>query len=381
MPISPWADHWNLRPGVTYLNHGSFGPAPRTVRAAHTAWVNELHREPMDFFMRRLDPALRAARERLGRFVGTSGDNLCFVDNATMAMNVIAHNLPLAPGDEVLSNHHEYGAVYRLWQARCAAADARLVVARLPCPIESAQALVDALFAAVTPRTRAIVVSHVTSPTAMIFPVQEICRQARRQGIITCIDGPHAVAMLPLEIDALDCDYYAASCHKWLSAPFGCGFLYVHPRHQPVVRPLVTSWGRTPTGEPESWRDEFSWVGTRDPAAFLSVTAAIAWIEGIGLTRFRDYAHGLVTEARRQITAWTGLPALVPDGNAWYGTMISLPLPPGDCPGLQQALWDRFQIEVPIVDWEGYRLVRPSCHLYSTLEDIEILVWALKQLL
>src|SRR5262245_30076601 len=215
MKSTPWRDLWSLRPGVTYLNHGSFGPAPKTVLAARQDWTERLEAEPMAFFVRQLEGHLEQARDRLGRFVGTKGEHLVFVDNATFGMNIIANSFPLAAGDEVLATDHEYGAVLRIWRKACQKAGANLVVQRLPERFTSADEVVETLFAGATPRTKLLVVSHVTSPTAVILPVERICRRAREGGIPVCIDGPHAPAAVPVEIDRLGCDFYTASCHKW----------------------------------------------------------------------------------------------------------------------------------------------------------------------
>jgi len=371
-----------LEPGIAYLNNGSFGPPPLPVIAAQQAVRDELNANPMRFFVRGWDERFDAAAEAVGRFVGTSGRNLSFLPNATMAMNVVAHSLLLQPGDEVLLNDHEYGAVLRTWQNRCEEDGTRVVVASLPQPIVSRDAVVDAIFAAVTQRTRLIVVSHVTSPTAMVLPVEEICRRAAAAGVAVCIDGPHALAMRDIRLDELDCDFYCCSGHKWLSAPFGSGFLYVHPRRQADIRPLVTSWGkRTPADVPSAWTDEFRWSGTSDPTAYLAMPAAIEFLQQVGVDAFRRHTHALAGESRRRIEELTDLPAFVPDDVAWYGSMITLPLPDGDGPALQTKLHERFGIEVPIVVWNGRRFVRPSFHLYNTLDDLERLVAALKSLI
>src|SRR4051794_30336183 len=251
MPLDPADDaawtklkaEWSLRPGTIYLNHGSFGPPPRSVREARQHWQNAMDSQPMDFFVRQLEPALVAARERLARFVGSPASDLIFVENATVGMNIVADSFPLVAGDQVLLTDHEYGAVHRIWQRACDRAGAMKRTVELPLPFRSAAETTDALFAAATDRTRLIVVSHISSPTAVILPVAEICRRARQRGIAVVIDGPHAIAQTPLNIAELGCDFYTASCHKWLSAPFGSGFLYVAPQHQSRIRPPVLSWG------------------------------------------------------------------------------------------------------------------------------------------
>ncbi|MFN0052526.1 MAG: aminotransferase class V-fold PLP-dependent enzyme [Planctomycetales bacterium] len=403
MPASPHAPLWNLRPGVTYLNHGSFGPSPRSVQAARHELVDQLESEPVDFLVRQLEDRLDAARERLATFVGTKGRHLLFVDNATFGMNIVAQTFPLAAGDEVLATDHEYGAVLRIWRQQCQRTGAALVVRKLPTRFESPEELADELLAGTTPRTRLLVVSHVTSPTAVILPVREICARARQLGIAVCIDGPHAPAAVPVHIDQLGCDFYTASCHKWLSAPFGSGFLYVHPRWQGAARPAIVSWGNSLSGRAPQWSDEFNWSGTRDPSAFLSIPAAIDFLEQLppvaiegeslvasvcGIAGFRQYAHDLARYARRKIQEVTQLEPLVPDRPDWYGPMIALPLPASiaEPPAthvhpLQQALWEQFRIEVPIVNWQGRRYVRVSCHLYNARDDIDRLVDSLQSLL
>jgi isopenicillin-N epimerase len=386
--FAPLKAEWNFRPGTIYLNHGSFGPPPRRVREARQTWQDAIDSQPMDFFVRRLEPALSAARERLAAFVGTSHGNLIFVENATVGMNIVADSFKLAASDEVVLTDHEYGAVKRIWQRACDKVGARTRIVELPLPFRSANETTDALFAAVSDRTRLIVVSHITSPTAVIFPVAEICRRARAHGIAVAIDGPHAVAQVLLEIDRLDCDFYTASCHKWLSGPFGSGFLYVAPRQQSLVRPPVLSWGRLPPGQIDSWADEFVWSGTRNPVAYLAVPAAIDFLEHIGLDAFRARTHWLAQYARRKLVELAQLEPLVPDDPTWYGSMAHVPLSPTTTNEtcavsnpLQHVIWQRLGIEVPIVDFRGRRHIRVSCHLYNDSQQIDRLVVGLKDLL
>lgn len=376
---------WQLAEGVCYLNHGSFGPSPLPVREARQRWTDTLERNPMDFFLRQYETELAKAAECLARFVGANPRELAFVDNATFAMNIVAAQVDLGAGDEILLTDHEYGAVRKIWQHRCDAAGAKVTTAKLPDPLVDQHAIVEAVFAAVTPQTKLIVVSHVTSPTAVILPVQAICQRARKQGIRVCIDGPHAVAMLDVNLRDIGCDYYAASCHKWLSAPFGSGFLYIAARHAQKVQPPVRSWGGKVNGQPFEWQDEFHWIGTRDPAAFLSVPTAIEFLESVGLDTFRKHTHEMARIARERITEFTQLEPITPDAPEWYGPMVTLPLPPlpDGVPGsfqrdpLQDALWERERIEIPLVHWNARRFIRVSCHLYNSMADIDRLLTAL----
>lgn len=377
-----WGRHWHLRPGTTYLNHGSWGPPPAPVREARLEWIRQIDEQPMDFFVRQLEPAWHAARSKLAAFVGTSNEDLIFVENATVGMNLVADSFPLRVGDEVLLTDHEYGAVQRIWQRACQRADAVLRVVKLPLPFRSAEETTAAILSAATDSTRLIVVSHVTSATAVILPVEQICAAAHYRGIAVCIDGPHAPAQVPVDLRQIGCDYYTASCHKWLSAPFGSGFLYVAPPHQARMRPGVLSWGRLLPGALESWSDEFIWSGTRDPSAFLSIPAAIDFLQNdVGIDDFRRGSHALARYARQRLIELTGLPPIVPDDPAWYASMAHVPLPPGDKYALQEQLWLRHGIEVPIMEFAGGRYIRVSCHLYNTPEQIDRLTEALGTLL
>jgi isopenicillin-N epimerase len=368
--------------GVTYLNHGSFGPPPRPVQEARRQWQHRLDSQPMDFFMRNYEPAWLAARQRLAEFINADPHDLVFVENATVAMNVVAASLGLAADDQVLLTDHEYGAVQRIWRRATAAISApEPCVARLPDRIEAAEQVVEAIFSAAGPRTRLVVVSHITSPTAITLPIEAIVREAHRRGIWVCVDGPHAPAQLPLDLAGLGCDFYCASLHKWLSAPFGSGFLYVRPEHQSRIVPPQLSWGRLLPNRPEVWSDEFVWSGTRDPSAMLAVPAAIDFLRQVGEEPFRQHGYELATYARARLAELTGLTPITPDDRQWYTCMAHAPLPPGDAVGLQRDLWQRYAIEVPIVSWNNRRWIRVSCHLYNRSADIDRLIAALEQLL
>jgi isopenicillin-N epimerase len=376
-----WKHLWKLRPDTLYLNHGSFGPPPLLVQQARLEWQQKLDCQPMDFFVRQLEPAWFQVRDRLAKFVGTSSQKLVFVDNATVGMNIVADSFPLRAGQEVLLTNHEYGAVQRIWQRACAKAGAVLKTVSLPLPFTSTEETVATIMTAAGPQTRMIVVSHITSPTAVTLPIAALTTQAREQGIAVCVDGPHALVQEDVALDALGADFYMASCHKWLSAPFGSGFLYVAPQHQSTVRPPYLSWGRLPPTSPSCWADEFLWSGTRDYSAILAIPAAIDFIEKVGLATFRQHAHGLARYAREQLVAWSGRQPIIPDDPTWYCAMAHVPISPGPRLPLQDQLWHQFGIEVPIVEWNGGRYIRVSCHLYNSPEDVDRLLAALRELL
>jgi isopenicillin-N epimerase len=257
---------------LTFLNHGSYGACPAPVFERYQELQRELERNPVDFLARRFAELTGEARAALAAFVGARPDDLVFVPNATAGLNAVIRSLRLEPGDEVLTTRHEYGAVVRTWEF----AGARLVYAE-------PEQLADAI----GPRTRAVSVSHITSPTALVLPVAEICAAAREAGVLSIVDGAHAPGQIPLDLEALGADVYAGNCHKWLCAPKGAGFLWARPEHQRWIEPLVVSWGY---GAETAFAERHGWQGTRDPAAALSVPAAIEAHRSFDLERCRRLA-------------------------------------------------------------------------------------------
>lgn len=371
-------DLFLLDPTVAFLNHGSFGATLRTVFADYQAWQLELERQPVEFLIRRLPELIRTARTALAGQLQTGADELVFVPNATTALNIVARSLELQPGDEVLSTDHEYGAMARMWRLLCARTGAVYKPMPLAVPVTTAEAVVDTLWAGVTARTRVLFVSHVTSPTARILPVRELCRRARAAGILSIVDGAHALGQLPLDLGEIGADFYTANAHKWLCAPKGAAFLHARPAVQPLVRPLIISWGDTnlsPTGRP--FLDEQQWTGTRDPAAFLAVPAALRfWAEHDG-DAVRAACRDLARHAREALARLTGLPHLCPDAPGWFAQMFAVPLPSCDGPRLQADLYARHRVEVPVVPWPGGALLRVSIHAYNSPADIARLLEAL----
>ncbi|HMA36418.1 MAG TPA: aminotransferase class V-fold PLP-dependent enzyme [Chloroflexia bacterium] len=365
-----------LRPDMVFLNHGSFGACPQPVFAVYQQWQRELEAQPVEFLGRRVTDLLATARARLATYVGAGPAELVFVPNATTAINTVARSVRLQPGDAVLATDLEYGAVDRTWQFLCARAGATYVRQPIPLPVTTPEAVVEALWQGVTPRTRAICLSHITSATALILPVAAICRRARQAGILTIVDGAHAPGQLPLDLAAIGADFYAGNCHKWLCAPKGAAFLYVRPEAQAGLDPLVVSWGWQADGS-APFVDVQEWQGTRDIAAYLSVPAAIEFQAAHDWPRVRAACHALLQDIRRRLQALTGLPPICPDSPQWYAQMASSPLPPCDGRALQARLWDEARIEVPIGGETPRPLIRVSIQAYNTPADGDALLAAL----
>jgi isopenicillin-N epimerase len=369
-----------LNPEVAYLNHGSFGACPRPVFEAYQRWQLELERQPVEFLGRRFAELMRQAREPLAAYLQTAADNIVYVPNATVGLNTVARSLRLQPGDEVLSTTHEYGALDRTWRFLCHKWGAVYKNQPIPLPLPSEADFVKALWAGVTPRTRVIFLSHITSPTALIFPVAAVCRRARAEGLLTIVDGAHAVGQLPLALDELGADVYSSNNHKWLCAPKGSAFLYVRPEIQRLVEPLVVSWGwESLMPGPSRFVDEQEWTGTRDIAAYLATPAAIDFMAHHQWQAVRAASQALAQETWQHLLALTGLPALSPANG--FAQMFAAPLPACDWVTLKRRLYDEFKIEVPVLQWQDLHLVRVSVQGYVTHEDTERLIEALKILL
>jgi isopenicillin-N epimerase len=371
-----------LAPGVAFLNHGSFGACPRPVFERYQAWQLELERQPVEFLGRRSRGLLAEARAALGGYLGADADELVYVPNVTTALNVVARSLHLEPGDEVLTADQEYGALTRTWQFVTEQRGARLVVQTVPTPVNEPAEIAQAVWAGVTPRTRVLFLSHVTSPTGMIQPIEALIQRAREAGIWTVIDGAHAPGQIPVDLHALDADFYGGNCHKWLCAPKGAGFLFARRDVQHLLEPLVISWGwRAEEPGPSRFVDEQEQQATRDLAAYLSVPAAIEFLADHNWAAVQHECHALARVARDRIAHLTGLPQLVADSAELYAQMAALPLPGCDARALKQLLYDEYQVEVPVGGGEGLPRVRVSIQGYNTLSDITRLVDALSDLL
>lgn len=368
-----------LDPEIAFLNHGSFGATLRPVFDKYQWWQRELERRPVEFLGRRFADLMGEARSALATYVHTDAANLVYVPNATTGINIVARSLALQSGDEILTTDHEYGAMDRTWRFMCRQAGAVYKQQAIPLPVTTAEDFIDRVWAGVTPRTRVLFLSHITSPTALIFPVRELCRRAREFGILAIIDGAHAVGQIPLDLAEIGADFYTSNLHKWLCCPKGSAFLYARPEVQRLVEPLVVSWGyeaEKPTAS--RFVDEQEWTGTRDIAAFLATSTAIQFYQENHWDQVRAQCHTLAQYAREQINALTGLPPISPDSDGWYMQMVTVRLPKCDKDQVKTQLYDRFQVEVPLVEWQGNTYLRVSIQAYNTLEDVDRLVHGLK---
>ncbi|MCL4507077.1 MAG: aminotransferase class V-fold PLP-dependent enzyme [Chloroflexi bacterium] len=367
---------------VIFFNHGSFGATPRPVFESYQRWQREMERNPVRFIQRRVNDLLAQARADLGAYLGAAADNLVFVTNATFGMNVVTRSLKLGPGDEVLTTDHEYGAVNNNWQFMAEKLGFKYINHPIPLPVTTQEAFVETFWKGVTPQTRVISMSHITSPTALIFPAQEICRRARQAGIITLIDGAHAPGQLTLRLDEIGADFYIGNLHKWLCAPKGAGFLYARPESQGMLEPLVVSHGwRSTPDHPRTFVDIQQYQGTRDNAAFLAVPDAIRFQKEYHWEQVRADCHALAAEAQQRICEAFDLQPLSPVDHQplWWSQMLTLPLPPVDLRNLGKQLLDEHKMEIPIHPSRERPSARLSIQAYNTPEEVDIFVDAIKE--
>jgi isopenicillin-N epimerase len=377
-------EYFLLDPAVVFLNHGSYGATPKRVLEAYQNWQVRLERQPVLFLSRELPELMRESRMVLGEYLNADGDDLVYIPNATHGVNIVARSLELKPGDEVLTTDHEYGACDYAWEFNCGKTGASYIRQPIHLPLPTEEEIVEGFWQRVTPRTKVIFLSHITSSTALRLPVEAICRRARERGILTVIDAAHSPGQIPVDLQALGGDIVTGNCHKWMLAPKGAGFLYVRREFQELIDPLVVSWGTNPTPEIETgsrFLDILQWTGTKDPAAALTVPTAIQFMREHNWDAVRCECHHLLRQAIEGVCDLTGLPPLYPLDSDVYSQMGIAPIPPSDLTRLKSRLYDENRIEVPLVEWQDRHFVRISIQGYNTQQDVDALITALNILL
>jgi isopenicillin-N epimerase len=372
-----------LDSNIVFLNHGSFGATPRQVFETYQAWQRRLEQQPVEFLGRKASEFLAQARARLAEYLGTASDNLVYVPNVTVALNIVARSIRFSPRDEVLATTMEYGAIDRTWRFLAQQQGFKYINQPISTPVSSCQEIVDEIWAGVTEHTKIIFVSHITSPTAIIFPVKEICCRARQQGILTVIDGAHAPGQIDVNLSDLGADFYGGNCHKWLCAPKGSGFLFAAPSAQSLIEPLIVSWGwQSEHPGPSQFIDYLEWTGTRDLSAFLSVPSAIQYQQDHQWHQVRAACHALARQALAELTQRARQQSLYSATDDWFAQMVVARLPDAIDPlQLHDTLWNDFHIEVPVLNWNGMNLIRISFQAYNTEDDLQILLAALDKLI
>ena len=383
--------HFLLDPDVVFLNHGSFGACPRPVFEDYQRWQVRLERQPVEFLdsRRGLAANLLTARTALAAELGTAPDSIAQVSNATTGLNIALQSLPLQPGDEILTTNHEYSALEKTLAFVCRRTGARIVTVEVPLPLTSAEAFHDVVLAGITPRTRVLFLSHITSPTALLFPIEPLVAEARQRGIWSVIDGAHTPGHIPLDLDAIGADFYSGNCHKWMMSPKGAAFLHVRPEWQAMIDPLVISHGWTADNKEPGVRgpfgasafvDEIEMQGTRDPSPWLAVPSAIEFRRAHDWWQVAAECTRLAQETAARVSDLFGLaPLSSPEFSA--PQMVAMPIAPCDPIPVHDALLRDYGIEIPVFEWQGHHIARLSCQGYNTREQMDLLVEALGDVL
>lgn len=389
---SLFARHWRLDPDVTFLNHGSFGACPTEVLEKQTEFRQQLEAEPVRFLARELEAREDQVRAALGEFIGAHPNDLALVPNATVGVNTVLNCLKLKPGEGILVTDHGYAACRNAVERVAQRTGAKVVVAKIPFPIHSSDQVLQAIDEAFTPNIRFALIDHITSPTALILPIQQIVAKLHAKGVRVLVDGAHAPGMLPLNLDALGAEFYTGNCHKWMCAPKGAAFLHVRRDWQDKIVPLVTSHGmRINRTDRSRFRLEHDWTGTHDPTPWLCIPPAISLFSQLhpgGWQEQRQLNRDLTLRARTLLC--TALEIEPPAPDDMLGSMaasvlpaLKIPqMPPSLFEPLQDWLWHKHAIEVPVMRWPSppVELLRISAQIYNTFEQFEILASTLQGL-
>jgi isopenicillin-N epimerase len=360
---------WGLDYSRLHVNHGSYGAAPLEVLAEQTRWRERMEAGTTYFMADDVLPAIRSAAGELAGFVGARAEDVVFVDNATGGINAVLGALELEPGDELLVHSHTYGAVLKTAAYVARRRGASIVIAELPFPAPTDDSIVEAFRAALSSRTRAVIFDHITSASALVFPVARLVALCREAGVLSIVDGAHAPGQVPLDLDALGADIYTGNCHKWLLAPKGAAFLHATPAQQQWLHPTIISHGYG-----AGFLAEFDWTGTRDWSAALSVPAAIAFHRRLGGELLMEANRRLAWEAATMLARRWGTD--IPADHAMFAAMVLVGAPFGGdaSPERVEALRGRLRArgaDAPITEVGGRLFVRISAQAYNRMDDYE----------
>ena len=369
-----------LDPEVTYLNHGSFGACPVPIFNSLIKWQKILEKEPVKHLAHDIQYFLEKSRISLSDYINCHKDNVVFFPNPSTALNTVLRSLDLADGDEILTTNHEYGAMDKAWRFLCKKTGATYINQEIQNPLLSKEDFIKQFIKGISKKTKVIFLSHITSPTALIFPVKEICAIARERGIITIIDGAHAPAQIDLDISDINPDFYSGACHKWMCSPKGVAFLYVKKELQSIIEPLVISWGYESERPSHSqFLDYFQWQGTNDISAYLSVVDTIDFLTKYNWRERAIKCRDLNLWGRNKILKEFNIPSMCSDG--FLGQMFSFEFPFNDAYNDQINFYTKYKIQIPFFNWNNKTLLRVSIQVYNDKEDIYKLINSLKYFL
>jgi len=362
-----------IDPDLAFLNHGSFGALPRVVFEEQTRWRLRIEADPIEILGRQAPKLIEEAKASVGDWLGMKTVDFGLVTNATEGINCVLRSLTFSAGDELLTTNHVYNAVRQAMKFAAARSGAAYREVNIPLPVSSPKAIEETILGAITSRTKLLVVDDITSPTALVFPIENILAQCEQRGVDVLIDGAHGPGMLARNIEKLSPAYYSGNLHKWACAPKGSAFLWVRKNRQVGIHPLVVSHFFD-----QGLSQEFGWQGTRDIASWLSVPRAIRYMADIGWDRIMTHNHAMAVWANRMLCAQWKVESISPIDGSMLGSMTTAPLPPpldrmtlAEAEKMQRRMHDDFRIEAPLMTWSGLNYVRPCFQIYTIAEDVQ----------
>ena len=371
-----------LDPTITFLNHGSFGSCPKSIFEEFQRFQLELETEPVDFIQKKQPKYLKAARESLAKFVGCKAQDLFFTSNPTYAINVIMRSIKLNAGDEILATNHEYGAMDRTWNFYCKKSGAKYIRQNINLPVVSKEQIIAEFWEGYNENTKVIFLNQMSSATALIFPVKEICDRAKELGLITIIDGAHIPGHINLNISELNPDYYTGTLHKWMLAPKGSSFLYVKTELQNALEPLVVSWGYESVVPGESqFLDYHELQGTRDVSAFLCTPKVVEFLERNNWKAVSKSCKQIVFNNYQRFCDLLNTNPLSPITEEFLGQMASVPVNTKNPAELKEVLYSKYKIQVPVMPLNDKIYIRFSINGYNSQEDLDVLYNALEEII
>jgi isopenicillin-N epimerase len=373
-------DDFLLNPAFRHLNHGSFGACPRPIFEDLQYWQLRLEQDPVHFFVHEGNKQLEISKAALAEYIQCDPDDLVMTMNPSYAINIIAKSFRLEPGDEILTTNHEYGAMDRTWNYYCQKAGANYVQQDIPLGIQTKEAFIEAFWQGYSHKTKAIFISQITSMTATIFPVAEICERAKQLGLITIVDGAHVPGHIPLDLSKLKADIYTGACHKWMMTPKGCSFLYVTKEFQNDFDPLLISWGfEAEVPGKSKFLDYHQLQGTRDYSAFLTLPKAIEYMKENDWWSVSAECKQLILNNYQELCDIAGTQPITALNSDFLGQLCSVPIPIDDPMELKNILFETYKIEIPVFKWRNQIFLRLSAQAYVDQTDVDYLKTALHE--
>jgi len=367
---------------ITFLNHGSFGACPKPIFENYQYWQLELEKEPVQFIQKNSAQYLKTSKDALANYIGCSSDDFFYTTNPTVAVNTVLRSLNLEEGDEVLTTNHEYGAMDRTWSYFSKKKGIKYIRQNISLPILSKEQILDEFWSGYTSKTKIIFISHISSVTALVFPVKEICEKARELGLITIIDGAHVPGQLDLNIQELNPDFYTGALHKWLLAPKGVSFLYVKKTFQSSIDPLVVSWGYESESPSDSqFLDYHQHQGTRDISAFLTIPKAIEFLRVNNWEERAALCRKLIRDNYNKFCELLNSKPICPLTSEFLVQMCSIPIQTTKPLELKETLFHKYKIEIPVMKLEDKFFLRIAINGYNSQQDLDILREALEDII